>query len=148
MKKFLILIAFSGLVFGCEDDEEVASDEVNDNYLLINSPTATITDSDPFQLLGVEVNDQVLMIDVSYSGGCEDHIFEIVWPQIITAVFPPDFEVVLNHNANDDSCEALITQQLEFDFGESGLGLSDLAIEGLRVTVINGYDRTQQVSNR
>lgn len=105
--------------------------------------------TDPYQLQGVSISDDnLLMVEVGYSGGCSEHAFEIEWPDAITAIYPPSFSVVLNHNANGDNCEAFITETLEFSFDESNLGLSDEAIQDMTITVINGSDTSQQVSNK
>lgn len=104
---------------------------------------------DPYQIQDVRISeDHKLLVEVSYAGGCSEHVFEIEWPDAITAIYPPNFSVVLNHNANGDNCEAFITETLEFSFDESNLGLSDEAIQDMTITVINGSDTSQQVSNK
>ncbi len=105
--------------------------------------------SDPYQIDEVRISDdQKLLVDVSYAGGCEEHIFKIGWPDVITAIYPPNFSVVLYHDFNGDTCEAYITETLEFDFEDSNLGLSDDAIKDMTITVINGSNTSQQVSNK
>ncbi|GAB5535635.1 MAG: hypothetical protein Rubg2KO_18840 [Rubricoccaceae bacterium] len=49
----------------------------------------------------------VLRVSVSYSGGCEDHTFELAY---WTA--GPEPELWLTHDSNDDPCEAYITEAL------------------------------------
>lgn len=76
-------------------------------------------------------------------GGCREHIFEVVCPEVVTTVFPPDIAVKLNHENNDDPCFAIITGTLEFDIDASVHGLSEKAIEEMRITVINGFGQNQ-----
>jgi len=105
--------------------------------------------TDPYQIKDVKISENhTLLVEVAYSGGCQEHAFEIEWPEAITAIYPPNFSVVLYHDANGDNCEAFLTETLEFSFDDSNLGLSDEAIQDMTITVINGSDTSQQVSNK
>lgn len=96
------------------------------------------SNSDPFQLNGLRNDSTMLMIDVSYSGGCEAHDFELIWPEVITMVYPPRYAVILNHDANDDSCEAYLSSTLYFDLSQYELGLTPEIMEVVDLTIING----------
>ncbi|MEP2773650.1 MAG: hypothetical protein ABJH05_15970 [Fulvivirga sp.] len=107
------------------------------------------SETDPYQIKDVKISeDHTLLVEVAYSGGCQEHSFEIEWPEAITAIYPPNFSVVLYHDANGDNCEAFITETLEFSFDDSNLGLSDEAIQDMTITVINASNTSQQVSNK
>lgn len=105
-------------------------------------------DSDAFKLREVSVVDSQLLIKVSYSGGCAEHDFEIIWPDAISKIYPPDFSITLTHDANGDMCDAYPTEVLVFDLSNNPLGLSEEAIASMRITVINGSDPAEMVSNR
>lgn len=104
--------------------------------------------SDAFDLKEVKVEDLELLITVSYAGGCKQHEFEIIWPEVITMVYPPDFGVVLMHDSNDDNCEAYLTETLVFDLEDNALGHSNQEINEMRITVVNGSDPDDTKSNR
>ncbi len=56
-----------------------------------------------------------LTLDVEYSGGCEDHEFDLVaWGGWLES-FPIQVNVLLAHESHGDACDALITQGLRFD---------------------------------
>lgn len=62
----------------------------------------------------INLIDDLLSIDVTYGGGCQDHEFKLFWDG--------DFEedelkatLFLVHNANEDFCEAEIGKNLRFD---------------------------------
>ena len=146
MKKTVVfMMSILGLFFTC-NNEELPRDQFKNDLIIINGTSPTIKDSAPFKLLNVNVREEILFVEVSYSGGCNEHVFELIWPEVITAVYPPDFKVTLNHKDNDDPCDAILTRTLEFPFSESGLNFSPQAISELRITVINGYDKTEQLS--
>ena len=105
--------------------------------------------SDLFTINSVNIDDEklIMLIDVTYSGGCEKHDFEMLWPEVITMVYPPNFSVILNHNSNGDMCEANLTEVLEINFKESPLGFDEQSIRDMIVTVINGSNPDEKVAN-
>lgn len=68
---------------------------------------------DPFKMDSAYLDDDWLMIRVSYSGGCRDHEFKL-WRLPPNALDPPPVELALSHEANGDMCEAYITRWLVF----------------------------------
>lgn len=72
---------------------------------------------DPYFLLDLDtiVTDDILNIDVSYSGGCEEHDFNLIWDGSFLKSSPAQAEVYLSHDAKGDSCEAEISKSLSFD---------------------------------
>lgn len=154
--KTLIGILFLFLL-SCADDEVVGNtletslaidrnqqrfEQTSDNL------DQDIIESDAFNLINVEIEDLELLITVSYAGGCKQHEFEVIWPEAITLIYPPDFGVVLIHESNDDSCEAFLTETLVFDLKNNELGLSDQELNEMRITVINGSNPDETKSNR
>ncbi|MCF6352128.1 MAG: hypothetical protein L3J06_03865 [Cyclobacteriaceae bacterium] len=105
--------------------------------------------SDPFVINSVSINDNELkmFIEVSYSGGCEKHEFNLVWPESITEIDSLNFTVILNHNANEDSCEAWLTKNLVINLKDDALWLSNQEIRDMTVTVINGSNPDEKVRN-
>lgn len=103
--------------------------------------------SDPFVINSVSVNDNELkmFIEVSYSGGCEKHQFNLIWPEVIPTAYPPKVSVILNHNANGDTCEAWLTNTLVIDLKDDALWLSNQEIRDMIVTVINGSNPDEKV---
>lgn len=71
---------------------------------------------DGFAISNVEIVGNCISITVNYSGGCEDHEFSlgVVWPECGTPPVPPPV-LFLCHNANNDMCEAYLTETLTFD---------------------------------
>jgi len=63
----------------------------------------------------VRIDGNALSIDVSYSGGCEDHFFELVGNEAISKSLPPLRSVRLVHTGTQDLCKAMILKTLEFD---------------------------------
>jgi hypothetical protein len=63
----------------------------------------------------ISLNGDRLIIDLSYGGGCRDHIFSLIGENVFMESNPVRTNVVLSHDANDDPCEAWLTEELYFD---------------------------------
>lgn len=58
-----------------------------------------------------------IVVDVSYSGGCAEHVFELVSDGRYESTYPPVLEVKLWHNSNEDRCRSVVDERLYFDLG-------------------------------
>jgi len=121
------------------------SDEIHTKKMdsLING----VSESDPFILKSavIDTEEKELIIEVQYSGGCAKHDFELIWPENIIAIFPPVYPIILNHEDNDDMCEALPTETLVIDLTNSDLGFNQFTIDNMIVEVINGSNKEEVV---
>ena len=87
----------------------------------IQTGTVVITDAveewgvDEYVLNSATIIDDRLELSISYSGGCEKHQFTLVSSGVFLESFPVQLRVSLSHNANNDSCEAWLTDDYHFD---------------------------------
>ncbi|MCB1100659.1 MAG: hypothetical protein KDN22_34170 [Verrucomicrobiae bacterium] len=71
---------------------------------------------DPFKLREVRVEGQTLLADVSYSGGCADHGFQLyISPATFEESSPVQASLWLQHEDNDDPCDAIVSDTIHFD---------------------------------
>lgn len=71
--------------------------------------------TDVYLIKSAEVIGQQLHIDVSYSGGCEGHVFELFTDGFLMKSLPPKQSFFLKHYANKDACEGVIEETIVFD---------------------------------
>ena len=93
----------------------VAGDDVGKIGTVVFGFTTDAWGTDAYTINAATVQDDILSIDVSYSGGCETHTFTLVAEERFLESFPVQLRVSLAHNANSDTCEALITEVYHFD---------------------------------
>ena len=74
--------------------------------------------SDPFDIKGVEREGDILKVAVSYSGGCEEHDFNVIWDGTIATSNPCQINLIIDHDANGDNCEAYFIENLEIDLNQ------------------------------
>ncbi|MBT33348.1 MAG: hypothetical protein CMO01_27115 [Thalassobius sp.] len=152
LRCLLTIFLLSVIVSACSEDEDVApldsTEKVNiivgqDTYnKFLNGNYVT----DPFTINDVNINGNYLEVEVSYSGGCEEHTFEMVWPESVDQIYPPKVPVILTHDANGDLCEAYITETLKIDLAGDQLDYDIKTISNIEIIVVNGSDKQNQVS--
>jgi len=73
---------------------------------------------DDAKIDSVGLKDDNIQLKVSYSGGCETHVFRLyVWREFSKSD-PPQAKIFLSHADHNDKCEAYITEAIEFDLSE------------------------------
>ncbi len=88
------------------------------------------------------INGSIVEIAVSYSGGCEEHIFKLYTDQKYMKSYPPQLNLFLEHIDNNDRCRAMIMKKLAFDV--SGIeypGTSQIVLHlnNTKETIIYNY---------
>jgi len=70
---------------------------------------------DAYTLEAVAVDGDTLRLDVSYGGGCRDHVFQLVISTAFLESEPVQARSVLSHDAQGDRCKALLHATLSAD---------------------------------
>lgn len=95
---------------------------------------------DPFRILNVYIEDNCLKIKLSHGGGCEIHEFIMIYNEL------PQFSIysgtlILSHDANGDTCEALITKTIGYNLSPLQQAGSDM----VRLYLVKSGDRDYQL---
>ena len=104
-------------VVGCSllsSDGSTGAEEVN----VIGDPVnfdRTAIEIASFEIEEARLEGDVFELRVSYSGGCEEHTFDLYSTRGIYESNPPQADVYLSHDGNGDACRQLIREELTFD---------------------------------
>lgn len=82
---------------------------------------------DGYEVGGLEIDGDNLVVTVSYGGGCETHLFQACWDESFMESFPVQAAIDLRHDDNDDMCDAWVTEELRID------------VSSMRESYIEGY---------
>ncbi len=153
MKRFIILgavlFSVSCVLLSCGKKKALA--KANDETTVAMNPPLEIQEitidegfvppreNAMFQVEAMEMKHSELHLRVVYSGGCEEHLFNLYFNGNYAKSYPPQVSLFLEHIDNNDRCRAMITKELVFDV--SGIeypGTSELKIR------LNNTDRTLQ----
>lgn len=135
--KFLLLIVIVFLNIACGNSDEgnsptldgtdpgqneflMAKLRINEDvFNTINTNRINkIRKGEAYSINNVKRIGDFLHINLSYSGGCKIHDFEIIWDGIVYTDEPCHMNLLLIHNANNDTCEALITRTIVVNLEE------------------------------
>lgn len=135
--KFLPLIVILFLNISCDhsddgnsptlDGADPGQNDVLNAKLRINETvfntintnrTNKIRKGEAYSINNVKRVGDFLQINLSYSGGCKIHDFEIIWDGIVYTDEPCHMNLLLIHDANSDTCEALITRTIVVNLEE------------------------------
>ncbi|MBX7052586.1 MAG: hypothetical protein K1X54_11170 [Flavobacteriales bacterium] len=148
-----IILLISGLLFfSCKKKKEVAAapaqseaastpaptpqtnaDEIKLLPINIQSDYTWPGSTDPFDVLSTEVKGDMLILEIQYGGGCQEHDFSMTTNLMWMKSMPPQLNLYLEHENHDDNCRALITRKLAFDLKECRYSNGNVV-----VLIING----------
>ncbi|MDA0882501.1 MAG: hypothetical protein O2984_04240 [Bacteroidetes bacterium] len=126
--KYLVVLLF-GLA-ACKSAQKASLENQGENAIenlsmenntypeVIIDMTRFSEDSDPFTLKSHEINGDTLSLLVSYSGGCQEHSFDLIGNGSYAKSLPPQSRLRLIHNGNNDNCRSLIETNLKFNVKE------------------------------
>jgi hypothetical protein len=149
--KFTVLFFFLVFIFSCKTQKnnkhcflkkkKTEQTETTLKAIIIDSssdPTKKENNSDAIKILDAKISKNQLLLNVSYSGGCEKHSFKIIGDLLLSKSLPPIRSVKLIHYGNNDACKKLIIENLVID-------ISDLAYkkeDGSEIYLsLNGWDQ-------
>lgn len=99
-------------------DEQTAEVKIPDpevEDIIIDEGFVPPRENGRFTVEGMKMVDNLLHLKVSYSGGCEEHIFNLYTDKRYMKSYPPKLNLFLEHIDNNDKCRAMITKELVFD---------------------------------
>lgn len=104
------------LLNGCGSMQKALAELPESAPLVIVDRNADIhAISAPHQISYADIINDYLVLQVSYSGGCEDHDFEVLSTGKYTATYPPEITVHVKHYDNGDVCRGIIDEKRYFD---------------------------------
>jgi hypothetical protein len=124
MRKNLLFFFTSLLILSCKNSDHPLNylpddSDFGDFYVLALSPDPVGNNQDI-----ADLTDNVLRTGAYYSGGCEDHHFNLFFKLESTS----KANLWIVHNANNDMCEAYIWESLEFDLPAELKDISEILL--------------------
>ncbi|WP_157961121.1 hypothetical protein [Lutibacter citreus] len=99
-----------------EDFLEFVSAKLRINEEVFNSLEKNrlneLVKGDDYKINFVKREGDFIQINLSYSGGCQNHSFELIWDGKVYIDDPCHMNFILLHDGNNDDCEAYITETI------------------------------------
>ncbi|MFE3845949.1 hypothetical protein ACFL1L_03720 [Thermoplasmatota archaeon] len=102
---------------------------------------------DPVTINNIQLIKDIIRFNVSYGGGCEDHIFKLISTSFMESN-PVQVNIVLSHEDNDDPCDMWITETYTFNISPLKESYKELYNEetGSIIMNIEGYNEPMEYS--
>lgn len=97
------------------NESSVAPDSGMTKIIMFDSIDDLELNLDPAIIYNATVLDDTLELKVSFSGGCKTHKLSLYGSKAIAKSYPPQALLYLSHNANNDNCEAMVSETHKFD---------------------------------
>lgn len=126
--KFFTYLLLAGLLFGmnscklCKKKEPVETiDKTTEEIsaIIVQKGFVKPESSAPFDLLKTSIEGNILTIEVSYSGGCNEHEFKLYFDGNYQKSLPPKVNFILTHDNKGDACRSIVEKTLKFDISKS-----------------------------
>jgi hypothetical protein len=152
MKQVIFVLFILVAIISCKKGQDDLND-IRSSEIILTSSFSSFSDallnrssvtSDPFELKDIVITGDSVKITVAYSGGCRKHSFEIIWNETISSTVPPQTGIIIIHNANQDMCEAYITETLAFCISDL---TSAVSLDTLCVSILNGCTPADSISS-
>lgn len=129
MKNYTIIISLSALILfeGChkktmtqiQNTPTITTPLSSLTKQLIIDPAADMSNSgDAFMIENLGIEGSTLIINVSFSGGCKDHVFDLYFNGMYAKSLPVQATLNLKHTGNGDACRELVSRELKFDISK------------------------------
>lgn len=76
---------------------------------------STMPKSDLVDQVEASINGDCLDLNLTFGGGCNEHLFDLYWDGSFMKSFPPQVNLRLFHDKKGDACKAIVEQKASFD---------------------------------
>ena len=108
--------------FSCKRNKDVVTVPVKDypsieNILQLQLPEQVNFkgQTDNFEIVEAHQDGGLLILNLIYSGGCNEHFFEASWDERYMKSMPPQVNIRLTHVNNDDACRERLAKEVAID---------------------------------
>lgn len=104
------------LMFGCASKNTFKKEYLlSDGVVLENNKIMESFKFDRYQLNNVKIVGDSIIINLSYSGGCRQHEFNLIAQNYFGDTELPEVKLILAHDNKLDPCEAYLTKDHSFN---------------------------------
>ena len=134
MKGFIVVLLILFLLSGCINSFE---------KIIIDDNQYQKAERDPLTINDIQLIRDILRFNVSYGGGCEEHIFRLISTSFMES-YPMKVNIVLSHEDNDDPCDMWITETYAFNISPLKESYKELYNENTGIIILNveGWDES------
>jgi hypothetical protein len=127
----LMLISFAS----CQNSKKAVNVNECNNFITGSESALSKFPADPFNLDTFYIFGNYFYASLSYSGGCEEHCFNLGWNEMIMESYPPQTVLDLFHDSKNDMCRAFINDSIKINISDFKKKLSNSNIREILLRV-------------
>ena len=113
---FILILATQLALHGCRSIDRAMAELPDEAPQAEVGPRVDLRErSAPFEITFADVINDLLMVQVTYNGGCEDHSFHLLSNGKYTATYPPEIVLHIRHDDHGDRCRGVVDEKRYFD---------------------------------
>ena len=93
-------------------------DKIEHPGVIIDNSFMPGYDKPTYNINSVTIAGDILSLNISYTGGCNEHSFELISNGLYAKSLPPQITVYLKHQSHDDTCEKIIEKTITYDISK------------------------------
>jgi hypothetical protein len=130
------LIIFLVLMSGsCQNNINAVKDSECNRFITDSESNLSKLPSDAFSLNSFFIAGDFLTASVSYSGGCEEHCFNLAWNAMIMESYPPQTVLILSHDSKNDNCREYINDNIRINISDFKKKLTSSNIREISIKI-------------
>jgi len=118
-----LLVGIIALSCGTTKNNTNSEDMINETNVTskpernikITAEIGDFSDSEPFQILDVRREGNLLFVDINFIGGCGVHEFKVIGNRAIMKSMPPKRSIMVAHSIPRETCQDTVKKVLEID---------------------------------
>lgn len=135
--KLLSILIFSALLIGCGNSKNTSAPAAEKpqetgptaKAAILSQDIGKFRNTQPYSILNINLEGNVLQLDITYNGGCKEHEFELVGSAFIMKSSPPKRIIQLYHHNSNDDCRELINESLYFDISSFAYNDKEIVLQ-------------------
>jgi hypothetical protein len=109
---FLLLICLLFFTYKCSTNNILQDEYIGTDGIILGDNVNTDSFKfDSYRLNDLKLDGDSIILNVSFSGGCREHEFNLIAKNYFGDSEAPKAELLLSHNSNFDPCEAYLTEE-------------------------------------
>lgn len=126
--KTITLLLLTGLLLGfnscklCKKKDTVENKETKTEIvseIIVQKGFVKPETSDMFDMVKTSIEGNILTVEVSYGGGCNEHEFKLYFDGSYMKSLPPKANFILTHDNKGDACRSIVEKTLKFDISKA-----------------------------
>ncbi len=89
-----------------------------------------------YKIIYASINDSILNVEVSYTGGCGNHSWKLMWTGMYFKSLPMKVPLTIQHDANNETCDKIISKKLKYNINAINPGGKNEKV----IVLLKGYE--------